>query len=63
MFSHLYNEHCYVLSKSCLSNATSKRPKFVEKRGNYSRYTAKIEIRTPLKSDIYFQFVTETIVD
>jgi len=28
--------HCCVLSNSGLSNATSKRPKFVEKRGNYS---------------------------
>jgi len=37
--------------------------KFVEKRGNYSRNTAKIGICTPLKSDIYFRFVTETIVD
>ena len=52
-----------VLSNSGLSNATSKRPKFVEKRGNYCRDTAKTRIRTPLKSDIYFRFVTETIVD
>jgi len=37
--------------------------KFVEKRDNYSRDTAKIVIRTPLKSNIYFRFVTETIVD
>ena len=53
----------FFLSISGLSNATSKRPKFVEKRGNYSRDTAKIGIRTPLKSDIYFRFVIETIVD
>jgi len=33
------------------------------KRGNCSRDTAKIKICTPLKSDIYFRFVTETIVD
>ena len=52
-----------VLSNSCLSNATSKRPKFVEKRGNYCRDTAKTGIRTPLKSDTYFRFVTGTIVD
>jgi len=31
-------------------------------RGNYSRDTAKIGIRTPVKSEIYFRFVTETIV-
>jgi len=42
---------------------TLKRPKFVEKRGNCCRDTAKTGIRTPLKSDIYFRFVTETIVD
>ena len=30
---------------------------YVEKRGVYSMDTAKIEIRTPLKSEIYFQFV------
>jgi len=52
-----------VLSNSGLSYATSKRPKFVEKRGNYCRDTAKIGIRTALKSDTYFPFVTETIVD
>jgi len=55
------NKHCCVLSNAGLSNATSKRPKFVEKRGNYCRDTAKFGIRTPLKSDIYFRFVTETI--
>jgi len=52
-----------VLSNSGLSNATSKRPKFVEKCGNYCRDIAKIGIRTFLKSDIYFRFFTETIVD
>jgi len=52
-----------VLSNSGPSNATSKRPKFVEKRGNYCRDTAKIGICTALKSDIYFLFVTGTIVD
>jgi len=57
------NKHCCVLSNSGLSNATSKLSKFVEKRGNYCRDTAKIEISTPLKSDIYFWFVIETIVD
>jgi len=56
-------KHCCVLSNSRLSNATSKQLKLVEKRGNYSHDTAKIGIRTPLKSDIYFRFVTETIVD
>ena len=56
-------KHCCVLSNSGLSNATSKRPKVVEKRGNYSRDTAKTGIRTPPKSDIYFRFVKETIVD
>ena len=59
----LCNKHCCVLLNSGLSNATLKRPKFVEKRGNHCRDTAKIGIRTPLKSDIYFRFVTETIVD
>jgi len=48
------DEHCCVLSNLVLSDATSKRPKFVEKCGNYSRDTVKIGIRTPLKSDIYF---------
>ena len=57
------NKHYCVLSNSGLSNATSKQPKFVEKRGKYCRDTAKIGIRTALKSDIYFPFVTETIVD
>ena len=59
----LSNKHYCVLSNSGLSNATSKRPKFLEKRGNYCRDTAKIGIRTPLKSDIYFRFVIETIVE
>ena len=58
-----YRTSTCVLSNLGLSNATSKRPKFVEKRGNYCRDTAKTGIRTPLKSDIYFRFVTETIVD
>jgi len=57
------SKHRSVLSNSGLSNATSKRPKFVEKRGNYSRDTAKIGIRTPLKSDTYFRFFTETVDD
>jgi len=39
-------KHCCVLSNSGLSNATSKWSKFVEKRGNYCRNTAKIGIRT-----------------
>ena len=56
-------KHCCVLSNSGLSNATSKRPKFVVKRGNYSRDTAKNGIRTPLKSDTYSRFVTKTMVD
>ena len=57
------NKHCCVLLNSDLSNATSKRPIFVEKRGNYCHDTAKIGICTPLKSDIYFRYVTETMVD
>ena len=61
--SLMKNKYCCVLSNSGLSNATLKRPKFAEKRGNYSRDTAKIGIRTPLKLDNYFRFVTETIVD
>ena len=59
----MMDKHSCVLSNSGLSNAASKRLKFVEKRGNYSRDTAKIGIRTPLKSDIYFRFVIETIID
>ena len=31
----------------------------VEKRGNYCRDTSKNGIRTALKSDIYFPFVTD----
>jgi len=37
--------------------------KIRRKRGNYCRDTAKIRICTPLKWDIYFRYVTETIVD
>jgi len=44
--------------KCNLETAKSRR-----KRGNYSRDTAKNLIRTPLKLDNYFRFVTETTVD
>jgi len=33
----------------------------IEKCGNHRRKTAKIEICTPLKSEIYFGLVSETI--
>ena len=35
----------------------------VEKYGDQSQKTAKIEIRTPVKSDIYFRFVVSEISD
>ena len=42
-FDRLSNKHYCVLSNSGLSNATSKRPKFVEKRGNHVATLPKLE--------------------
>ena len=61
-FGRLSNKHYCVLSNSGLSNATSKRQNWHSSVGKYvhhNRKTAKIRFCTPLKSVIYFRFVSK----